>query len=161
MGLGLFHCRAFSEKSNIRPSSGRDVCYHRGSAMKLHLVNPSVRYLIRSARADCVCIGADAHTQSLIVAAQYLLDDWRPRTLGELQDDDWLPVLALEPELVLLGSGARHRFPPATALAALHRRGIPVEVMDTAAAGRTFNILLAEDRKVVAALLIAPLTGAS
>lgn len=124
--------------------------------MKLHLEKPSASHVIRSASADCVIIGADRHTRSLVVAAEYLLDDWRPCSLDDLRDDDWLPVLVLEPEIVLLGSGARHRFPPATALAPLHRRGIPVEVMDTAAACRTFNILLAEDRKVVAALLIAP-----
>jgi uncharacterized protein len=124
--------------------------------MKLHLDKPSARYLIRSATADCVVIGETGYTRSLVVAAEHLLDRWRPRTLDELQDEDWLPVLALQPELVLLGSGAVHRFPPGSALASLLQRGIPVEVMATAAACRTFNILLAEDRKVVAALLVAP-----
>lgn len=124
--------------------------------MELHLDKPAARYAIHSATAECVVIGADRHTQSIVVAAEYLLAGWRPCHLDDLRDDDWLPVLALDPALVLLGTGARHRFPPAVALAPLHRRGIPVEVMDTTAACRTFNILLAEDRKVVAALLIAP-----
>lgn len=124
--------------------------------MKLHLAKPTARYLIQAAEADCVVIAAQRHSTSLVVAAEYLLNDWRPRGLDDLRDEDWLPVLALEPELVLLGTGARHRFPPAAVLAPLHRPGIPVEVMNTAAACRTFNILLAEDRKVVAALLLAP-----
>jgi uncharacterized protein len=122
--------------------------------MKLSLANASTRYLIRSASPAGVLIGEERHTRSLVVAAEFLLAGWRPRGIDDLQDDDWHPVLALEPEVVLLGSGSRHRFPPASTLAPLHRRGIPVEVMDTMAACRTFNILLAEDRKVVAALLL-------
>ena len=64
-------------------------------------------------------------------------------------------ILARKPELALLGTGARLQFPDRRALAPLQEAGIGVEVMDTAAACRTFNILLAEGRRVVAALLVA------
>ena len=65
----------------------------------------------------------------------------------------WL-LVGHKPEVVLLGTGARLRFPPAAVLAPLTRAGIGVEVMDTAAACRTYNILAGDGRRVVAALLM-------
>ena len=63
-------------------------------------------------------------------------------------------MLALQPALVLLGTGERQRFPPAAAMAALLTRGIGIEVMDNAAAARTFNVLATEGRRVVAGFLL-------
>jgi uncharacterized protein len=63
-------------------------------------------------------------------------------------------LLALEPALVLLGSGARQRFPAPAVLAACLTRGIGIEVMDNAAAARTFNLLAGEGRRVVAGFLL-------
>ena len=63
-------------------------------------------------------------------------------------------ILALAPSLVLLGSGQRHQFPSAEVMAACLTRGIGIEVMDNAAAARTFNVLATEGRKVVAAFLL-------
>ena len=71
--------------------------------------------------------------------------------------DDFLKeshVIAQRPEIVLIGTGTRQRFPERSILTALLTRRIGVEVMDTAAACRTFNILVAEDRRVVAALFL-------
>ena len=62
--------------------------------------------------------------------------------------------LALQPALMLLGTGARQRFPSAAAMAALLTRGIGIEVMDNAAAARTFNVLATEGRRVVAGFLL-------
>lgn len=90
---------------------------------------------------------------SLIVSPEQLLTDWPPQTLAELQAEHWASVLALRPEVVLLGTGARLVFPPPAVLSACYQAGIGVEVMDTGAACRTFNILAAEGRNVVAALL--------
>ena len=63
-------------------------------------------------------------------------------------------ILALEPELVLLGTGARQIFPDASFAAQFLRAGIGFEVMDTGAASRTFNVLVGEQRRVVALLLV-------
>ncbi len=60
----------------------------------------------------------------------------------------------MRPEIVLLGCGARFRFPSPAVLAPLYGAGIGVEVMDTRAACRTYNILLSEGRRVVAALIV-------
>ena len=63
-------------------------------------------------------------------------------------------MLALQPALVLLGTGTRLRFPSAAVMATLLTRGIGIEVMDSAAAARTFNVLATEGRRVVAAFLL-------
>jgi uncharacterized protein len=61
-------------------------------------------------------------------------------------------ALALDPEVLLLGTGARQRWPAARLIAALAKRGIGLEVMDTLAAARTYNVLVGEERRVVAVL---------
>ena len=83
-----------------------------------------------------------------------LVPDWRPASVEELQAQDMQAVLAMEPSLVLLGTGARQRFPAAEVLAAVLARGIGIEVMDSSAAARTFNVLATEGRRVVAAFLV-------
>ena len=83
-----------------------------------------------------------------------LVIDWRPQSIGELRMEDLDAVFALEPEIVVIGSGARQQFPDAALLAAVLSRGIGCEVMDTGAACRTYNVLASEDRKVVAALML-------
>ena len=73
-----------------------------------------------------------------------------------LAPDDLAPLLALEPEVILLGSGATQVFPPAAAMAACLGRGIGLEVMTNAAAARTFNVLAGEGRRVVAGFILNP-----
>ena len=74
--------------------------------------------------------------------------------LDELTEADLEPVFALQPEIVVLGSGPRQRFPEPRLLAAIMTRGIGCEVMDTGAACRTYNVLVSEARRAVAALLL-------
>ena len=93
-------------------------------------------------------------TESLILTNRHIITDWEPDQLHELTAAHMEVVLSLDPELVLLGTGARQQFPAMEILAALQRAQIGVEIMDTAAACRTFNILIAEGRHVAAALLM-------
>jgi uncharacterized protein len=79
---------------------------------------------------------------------------WSPARLEEIEVVHFEELLEWEPEVALFGSGSRLRFPDPELLAPLHRRGIGIEVMDTAAACRTFNILASEGRRVAAALLM-------
>lgn len=95
----------------------------------------------------------EIYTRSLIISRQALLTDWPPQTLAELQAEHLASALDLNPEVVLLGTGARLQFPDPAYTAPLLERGIGVEIMDTAAACRTYNILIGEERRVVAALL--------
>jgi uncharacterized protein len=80
--------------------------------------------------------------------------DWPASSLEELKPDHLAAIVELKPEIVLLGSGASFRFPEPSLLAPLHKAGIGVEVMDTPAACRTYNILLGEGRNVLAALIV-------
>ena len=93
-------------------------------------------------------------TESLILTARQVITEWEPNALAELTAAHMDVVLSLDPELVLLGTGAKQQFPPMEVLRRFHRAQIGVEVMDTAAACRTFNILVAEGRHVAAALLM-------
>ena len=86
---------------------------------------------------------------------------WPVRGMGEVDAAALEPILRAEPaiDLLLLGTGATFRPPPAAVREALRRAGIALEPMPTAAACRTFNLLLAEERRVAAALIALP--GAS
>lgn len=79
---------------------------------------------------------------------------WSAREFAALQQAHFDALLALDPEIVLFGSGATLRFPSPALLRELIARRIGVESMDTAAACRTYNVLVAERRRVVAALLM-------
>ncbi len=93
-------------------------------------------------------------TKSFIVAREQLIEDWAPQRFEDLTVESLKAALALEPEILIIGTGKQQHFLSGEAMAALSRGGIGVEVMDTAAACRTYNVLLSEDRKVVAALLM-------
>lgn len=93
-------------------------------------------------------------TQSLILTGRHAITEWEPNQLNELTAAHLEAILVLEPELVLLGTGSRQQFPAMEIMSPLHRARIGTEVMDTAAACRTFNILVAEGRHVAAALMM-------
>ena len=93
-------------------------------------------------------------SESLILTSRQVITKWEPNKFTELTEARMAMVLNLDPELVLLGTGARQQFPAIEVLAAFHRAQIGIEIMDTAAACRTLNILVAEGRHVAAALLM-------
>jgi len=115
---------------------------------------PDPRYQLRSADGELARVNELELRRSFLLSPDRLVEDWRPRAIEELQATDMDAVLALQPALVLLGSGARLRFPAPAVMAACLTRGIGIEVMDNAAAARTFNLLAGEGRSVVAAFLI-------
>ena len=94
------------------------------------------------------------HSSSLVVAGERLVTDWPAASLESLSADHLAAIVELAPEIVLLGTGSTFRFPEPQILAPLRNAGIGVEVMDTPAACRTYNILLGEGRNVVAALIV-------
>ena len=91
---------------------------------------------------------------SMIVTPEHLIRAWPPQSLAELAADHKTALESLKPVVVLLGSGARFILPETAALAPLMQAGIGYEVMDTAAACRTYNILMSVGRRVAAALLL-------
>ena len=122
--------------------------------MQLTQENPDFAYVLRGVSEDGVLVNQRTLSTSFLVSADRLVEDWRPRSADDLQPEDFEAVLALQPAVVLLGTGPRQRFPSPAAMAALLTRGIGIEVMDAAAAARTFNVLATEGRRVVAAFLL-------
>src|SRR4029453_3191656 len=95
------------------------------------------------------------HTESVLVPWQGDVVAWHAPSFESLAAEHFARVAALAPELVVFGSGARLRFPSPALLRPLIDAGIGVETMDSAAACRTYNVLLAEGRSVVAGLLFS------
>ncbi|HEU4485872.1 MAG TPA: Mth938-like domain-containing protein [Povalibacter sp.] len=111
-------------------------------------------HLVRAYQQGEIRVGEDVYRRSCLLSAQTIVSDWRPQTIDELRAEDFAAILALEPEIVVLGSGTRQKFPPYSLLAGILARGIGCEVMDTGAACRTYNVLVSEDRRAVAALFL-------
>lgn len=91
---------------------------------------------------------------SLIATRDAVIADWKPAPVEQLAIDDFARLLELSPELVLLGTGSKQRMPPPQLFAAFASRRIGLEVMDTGAACRTYNLLLSEYREVAIALIV-------
>jgi uncharacterized protein len=102
---------------------------------------------------DGVIVNGKEHRSAVIVPWRGGVSAWAPSDFEGLAQEHFEALAALGPELVIFGSGARLRFPRPLFLQPLMTRRIGIETMDTAAACRTYNVLLAEGRAVVAALL--------
>lgn len=100
-----------------------------------------------------VAVNGTEHRQSVLVPWQGDVLPWGVERFDELTEAHFARLVALAPELVIFGSGARLRFVRPALMRSLIEQRIGVETMDTAAACRTYNVLLAEGRSVVAALL--------
>jgi uncharacterized protein len=93
-------------------------------------------------------------TRSFIITREQLLENWPPQRLQELTSQDLQTIIDFDPELVILGTGRLQQFPAPALTELLLTKGIGVEIMDTAAACRTYNFLMHEGRHVVAALIL-------
>lgn len=121
--------------------------------MQLNLERPDYQYFLRGADGGSALVNERRMTASFIVAPEVLVEDWPVRDASALAPTDLEPLLALAPELLLLGTGARQVFPPAAALATCLQRGVGIEVMSNAATARTYTVLAGEGRRVVAGFL--------
>jgi uncharacterized protein len=109
---------------------------------------------IRHIDSAAIKVGNELLHDSFALIGDEIIRDWQACNIGELSEDDFEALIASEPELILLGTGGRPVFPPRELVFSLARRGIGLETMDTAAACRTFNILVADGRKVAAVLIV-------
>jgi len=109
---------------------------------------------VRKGDAASVVVIDREFTTSLLLSPGEAVADFPVRTVDQLDAVAIERILVLQPELVLLGTGARVQFPAQAVLGAFLRRGIGLETMDNAAAARTFNVLAGEGRKVVAVFLL-------
>jgi uncharacterized protein len=122
--------------------------------MKLHLTQAEGQNLITSYGEGWVEINRKRYTHSLIVLPESIIEDWQVSDFEGLTIEHFQKLAALKPEVVLLGTGTKHRFIHPRLTAPLTALGISVECMDTAAACRTYNILMSEGRQVAANLIV-------
>jgi uncharacterized protein len=123
--------------------------------MELNLERPRDYLFVRRANAHAVVIVDQPFSASVILTRDKVIDDWGVADVAAMTPADVEPIVALQPDVVLLGTGARQQFPSQAVLAAFLQRGVGVEVMDNAAAARTWDILAGEGRNVVAAFILA------
>jgi uncharacterized protein len=122
--------------------------------MRIQLETGGQANLIRGYATGRIIVNQEGYTRSLVVLPGQVIAGWPPQAFEELTRAHVEVLAALRPELVILGTGRRQRFPRAELLAPLVEAGIGWEVMDTGAACRTYNILMGEGRNVAAALLM-------
>lgn len=122
--------------------------------MKLHLTTAENHNLITGYGEDFVEINKKRYAQNLIILADQLILDWNVTSFDALSGTDFNRIAALKLEVLLLGTGTKHQFLHPKIAQDLTVNNIPVECMTTAAACRTYNILMSEGRNVAAALII-------
>ncbi len=122
--------------------------------MKLHASSPVRVNAFTGYGEGYVLLNGERRAASVIVLPERIVE-WPVASFAALAEADFERIVALGPEVVLLGTGTRLRFPHPGLCAPLARAGIGLEVMDLQAACRTYNILAAEERIVAAALLFA------
>lgn len=122
--------------------------------MKLYRDEDSSLNLVTAYDARHIAIQRERHETSLVVMPQRAPQAWGELGFDGLTEADFAAIAALSPALVLIGTGARQRFPKPALLRPLIEARIGFEVMDTGSACRTYNILAAEGRVVAAALLM-------
>ena len=128
---------------------------HENKDMKFAEDHNSANYKISAYDEESIAINGLPHSQSLVLSPMELLTNWAPTNYADLRVDHLDEIYAMKPEIIILGTGQTQRFPPAEILRRLAKEQIGFEIMDTQAACRTFNILMAEDRTVVAGLFLA------
>jgi len=121
--------------------------------MKFHLQTPTTNVVTGMGRG-WVRVGQTEYRGNLVLLPDAVIEGFAPNGFAALTDADFASLLEHSPEMVLLGTGERQQFPHPRLLQSLTAARIGVEVMDTRAACRTFNILVAEDRRVAAALIV-------
>ena len=122
--------------------------------MKLQLTRAEGQNLVTGYGDGYVSINHERHDRSILVSPAAPVQSWAPQEFEALSAADLAPVLELKPEIVILGTGSSLRFPPPAVTRVLVDARVGYEIMDTKAACRTYNILMAEGRHVVAAILI-------
>ena len=122
--------------------------------MKFAEDHNSANYKISGYDHESIGINGLAHTHSLVLSPMELLSTWEPVKYDNLLAEHLDAIYAMKPEIIILGTGQKQRFPPPEILRRLGKEQIGYEIMDTQAACRTFNILMAEDRTVVAAMFL-------
>jgi uncharacterized protein len=122
--------------------------------VKLHRNEAPGKNAITGYGEGYIMVNQARHERTLVVLPDQLVTDWEASTFKALTAEHLAALLPLDAEIILLGTGTRIQFPRAEIMAPLIRAKVGYEVMDVQAACRTYNILVSEERKVAAALLL-------
>lgn len=122
--------------------------------MKLHLATFGQQNIFSGYGDGYVMINKVRHECNLIVFPDEIIEQWPAQSAAELNLEHFDAVLPRKPEIILLGTGAKLRFPDYSLMARILQTGIGFEVMDTQAACRTYNILVEEGRQAAAAIIL-------
>ncbi|MBX3618145.1 Mth938-like domain-containing protein [Nitrosomonas sp.] len=122
--------------------------------MKLHPANFAHQYFFTGYGERYVLVNQIRYEKNLIVLPDHLIEDWPVVSIAELEFHHFDPLVTFMPEIILLGTGSKHIFPKQSLLSQVTKLGIGIEIMDSYAACRTFNILAEEGRQIAAALLV-------
>jgi len=122
--------------------------------MDLSLDRPGTYLFVRRVGARSITVVDRELTTSFLLSPERAIENWPITASNELDASHVEAILELKPEVVLLGTGERQVFPAPAFMAGLLRKGVGVEVMDNAAAARTYDLLAGENRRVVAAFIL-------
>jgi len=123
--------------------------------MKIELdINSEGQNVIQAYSKGKFIISNNEYTTSLILTPEKIIEEWAPRCFSDLHSKHFQIILSLDPEIVIMGTGKRLQFPDLEILTPLSDKQIGTEIMDTGAACRSYNFLVGEGRKVIAALLL-------
>ena len=121
--------------------------------MQIHRDTSDSINIIRAFGDDGIRVSEKMFAPPCVITLSTIIEQWAVVSVAELSPDQLEPIIALEPELIILGSGSSLRFPSHEVNKTAHGKGIGFEVMDTAAGCRTYNLLAHEGRNVALALL--------
>ena len=120
----------------------------------MHLANLGDTKLFTAHGPDHVMVNGERFDNSIVVLAEEVRSDWIVASFDALHEEHFTYFIDLKPDVLLLGTGDKQHFPHPRLYRLLTKAGIGIECMDTHAACRTYNILVAEGRRVVAAILL-------
>ena len=109
---------------------------------------------IQSVADDGLTIADSKYQHTIAITTDRVLDSWSDKPVAELLPEDFAALLETDPAIIILGTGRSNVFAPRDLVFALARQNVGLEVMDTKAAARTFNVLAGEGRKVAAVLYL-------
>ena len=115
----------------------------------------SNRYSIQAYEQDQITVNDRVYTESLVLSPDQIIQPWPVTSVEQLETQHLECIFELKPDVILLGTGEKQVFPEMHILGHFTQRGFSVEVMNTGALCRTYNILVAEDRHVIGAFILS------
>jgi uncharacterized protein len=121
--------------------------------LELTREHPGDKVFVRAVDAHGITVAEETYGTPLVLSPDSVNTGWTVKRIEDITEASLQTIFELDPEVVIVGTGRKQHFLDPAILMLFHQAGIGIEVMDTRAACRTFNILVMEERKVVAALM--------